>query len=180
MKRSIYFFLHLKLLKEMQNERILKIIFVGPASSGKSLLVNILSQQIDITKISYRPTKAVRIVETDVKEIPKEVSILPKNIGIQLWDLGGDKHNQQYWNSALYNADGVVLVYNADRPGQDRELETIAYFFNQRPENAILKPVSDSRCFVIANSQRQQDRYRNADKSLLPSSISNKLSSAHT
>ena len=44
----------------------LKMIVIGPASSGKSVLANFLVDQVDLTKAPYNPTKGVRILEADV------------------------------------------------------------------------------------------------------------------
>ena len=47
-------------------DRHLKIIIVGPAGCGKTVLANLLADQVDLTTVFYRPTIGVRILETDV------------------------------------------------------------------------------------------------------------------
>jgi len=47
----------------MYNLTKLKILVIGPEASGKTAVVNYLSQKSNVLDSPYRPTNSVRIVE---------------------------------------------------------------------------------------------------------------------
>ncbi|OQV24058.1 hypothetical protein BV898_02012 [Hypsibius exemplaris] len=165
-------------------EKILKIVVVGPTGSGKSVLSNFFAEQIDLTKVSYSPTKGVRVLELDVKESSHDGSgrAASGSIPVQLWDIGGDRQHQQYWNALIYNADGAIMVCNADRASvqEKDQLETLLYFFNQRPQSAVLKPIPDSRILLLSHHHKSLSRSRFAQTSLLPADFTGKVKEIHT
>ena len=48
---------------EMYNLTKLKILVIGPEATGKTAVVNYLSQKANVLEAPYRPTNSVRIVE---------------------------------------------------------------------------------------------------------------------
>ena len=213
----------------------LKMIVIGPASSGKSVLANFLVDQVDLTKVPYNPTKGVRILEADVssgtfhsyiigsrfeaaqknaqnkfwkenlkrqrrreeenerKRSEKDFwishgqvketssdggnkSAPQKHIPIQLWEAGGQ--SRTHWNTLLYSADAAIVVYNADRAGgsgqAEKDLETLLYFFHERPHSAVLKPIPESRILILAHHHKSLSRSRFANVSALPPEFSEK------
>lgn len=48
---------------QMYNLTKLKILVIGPEASGKTAVVNYLSQKSNVLDAPYRPTNSVRIVE---------------------------------------------------------------------------------------------------------------------
>lgn len=100
-----------------------------------------------------------------------------KTVAIQLWDTGGGGQNisnRMGWNAMLYNADGIIFVYNADRPGQEKDLETLLYWFHQRPHSAVLKPIPETRILVLAHHHKSMARSRFATVSALPPEFAEK------
>lgn len=88
----------------------LKIVIVGPKATGKSLISNYLAgstQSLIQDKTKYDPTYGVRILEIN---------------DITLWDCSGDSTFENCLKAIMSNADGVILVYNPDIPGQDQQI----------------------------------------------------------
>ena len=55
-------FLNFDKFKYMYNLTKLKILVIGPEASGKTAVVNYLSQKSNVLEAPYRPTNSVRIV----------------------------------------------------------------------------------------------------------------------
>ncbi|PAA64738.1 hypothetical protein BOX15_Mlig013761g3 [Macrostomum lignano] len=82
----------------------LKIVVVGDGSSGKTSLTCRYAQ--DLFGKDYRQTIGVDFF---MKKI-----VLPGNteVTLQVWDIGGQTLGGSMLDKYLYNADGVVLVYD--------------------------------------------------------------------
>ena len=59
----------------MYNLTKLKILVIGPEASGKSAIVNYLTQKQNPLDIPYRPTSGVRIIEHETEVDNRLVSI---------------------------------------------------------------------------------------------------------
>lgn len=66
----------------MYNLTKLKLLVIGPEASGKTTVVNYLSQKANVLDAPYRPTNSVRIVE-------HETEVDNRLISIEFWDVGG-------------------------------------------------------------------------------------------
>lgn len=66
----------------MYNLTKLKILVIGPEASGKTTVVNYLSQKSNVLDAPYRPTNSVRIVE-------HETEVDNRLISIEFWDVSG-------------------------------------------------------------------------------------------
>ncbi|BES96054.1 RAB, member RAS oncogene family-like 5 [Nesidiocoris tenuis] len=116
----------------------LKIIMVGPAEAGKSTIANFLSEAIDFTNYEYRPTPGVRILEFEPSQ---------KNIEIELWDCSGEDRYESLWPVFLWNAHGVIIVYNPETSGHAQELDRLC-------DNFIVKSlVPHSNALLVANTK---------------------------
>ena len=51
----------------MYNLTKLKILVIGPEATGKTAVVNYLSQKSNVLEAPYRPTNSVRIVEHETE-----------------------------------------------------------------------------------------------------------------
>lgn len=67
----------------MYNLTKLKILVIGPEASGKTTVVNYLSQKSNVLDAPYRPTNSVRIVE-------HETEVDNRLISIEFWDVSGN------------------------------------------------------------------------------------------
>ncbi|CAH1408339.1 unnamed protein product [Nezara viridula] len=95
----------------------LKIVLIGPSKSGKSTIANFLSEAIDYTNTEYRPTPGVRILEFELKNNESSQT------EIELWDCSGEMRYESYWPVFLWNAHGVILIYNPEDMEQSSQLE---------------------------------------------------------
>lgn len=108
----------------------LKIIVCGPKGVGKSTLCNGFCDLGNPIPADYRPTKGVRILETD-QELTDEVvksnqylkEINAKLCKIQLWDMGGDKYNEKLWPSIKSDAHGAILIVDGKGNKQDNSID---------------------------------------------------------
>lgn len=66
----------------MYNLTKLKILVIGPEASGKTAVVNYLSQKANVLEAPYRPTNSVRIVE-------HETEVDNRLVSIEFWDVSG-------------------------------------------------------------------------------------------
>jgi Rab-like protein 5 len=132
----------------------LKLIVIGPKGSGKSQIANyLLGQTETLITDKYEPTIGVRILEAELNN---------GNLHIELWDASGDQrwvfnfgslfgvlHNsvryEACWKAIMNEADGVILIYNPDAPGQDQQL---GHWFDFFVKNNGL---SDEQCLIFAH-----------------------------
>jgi Rab-like protein 5 len=107
----------------MYNLNKLKILVIGPEGSGKTTVTNFLCEKSNVLDIPYRPTAGVRIIETE-KEVKN------KRTNIEFWDVSGkpviNQGNNKYdrcWPAIMKGAQGIIIVYNADNPKSESEVE---------------------------------------------------------
>ena len=69
----------------------IKILIIGPRSSGKSTIANFLAGRKNVLTENYRPTVGCRILEFE-RDAPKSqmISTGDSKITIELWDVSGD------------------------------------------------------------------------------------------
>ena len=118
----------------------LKIVVVGPPQSGKTELENIIAAISKGFKGDCQPTYCLRIVEFTAQI---DVFNLQTNVSAQLWDTSGDAKYNAAWPAIAYQADGVVLVYNAYDKNQGRQIEQYAKSF--------AKDINEDQCIVVAH-----------------------------
>ena len=91
----------------------LKILIIGPSKGGKSSVASFLSGSKDtLMSTSPGPTIGVRIF-----------SFERNNTNIELWDVSGDQSYETSWPAVTKDADGALLIFNADVGGQAKEAE---------------------------------------------------------
>ena len=124
----------------------LKIVVVGPPSSGKTELSDIIAAISKGFKGNCQPTYCLRILEFSATA---DVSGLQTNVSAQLWDTSGDTKYTAAWPAIAHQADGVVLVYNAFDKNQGRQIEQYA--------KAFAKDVGEEQCMVVAHKIGESD-----------------------
>ncbi|CAD5124991.1 DgyrCDS13233 [Dimorphilus gyrociliatus] len=88
----------------------MKIVLFGPRNSGKSTIANYIAaiEPYSIHKRGLKPTKGVRIIEFDAKDVLLRVG--KRKCDIELWDVGEPK--TEFMKSIFRNADGVIIVFD--------------------------------------------------------------------
>ena len=90
----------------------IKILIFGPSKGGKSGVASFLSGSKTTMNYSPGPTVGVRIF-----------SFERNNTNIELWDVSGDQSYETSWPAVTKDADGGLLIFNADIGGQAKEAE---------------------------------------------------------
>ncbi|XP_077167168.1 intraflagellar transport protein 22 homolog [Paroedura picta] len=119
-----------------------KILFVGPSESGKSVLANFLSESTEGIG-SYIPTQGVRILEYEKPHINE--SSKGTEYRFELWDCGGDQKFETCWPALMKDSHGVIIVFNPDLPSHLKEIETWYSCFVQQQQ------LLDNQCLLIAH-----------------------------
>ncbi|CCI50430.1 unnamed protein product [Albugo candida] len=90
----------------------LKVLVIGPKSSGKTTIANFLAGHQDRLggQEQYQPTVAVRILETECNKA-----------SVELWDVSGDQIYEACWPAIIKDAQGVLLVYNPESHSHESE-----------------------------------------------------------
>ena len=128
----------------------LKIVLAGPKGCGKSAISTFLSGQAEGFKLDqYNATAGVRVLEFDT---PVKGHNDP--VSVELWDASGDHAYENCWKAITADADGVILVYNPDSPGQDQQLGDWFEFFVRK------NGLRDEQCMVIAFRQAGDNQQR--------------------
>jgi Rab-like protein 5 len=130
----------------------LKIIVAGPKGSGKTTVSNFISgHSSDLGNERYEPTAGVRILEFEAPgRNPSET------VGVELWDASGDHNYETCWRGIMAESDGVILVYNPDKAGQDQQIGDWFEFFVKK------NGLRDDQCIIFAHrgAGNSNDRFR--------------------
>jgi intraflagellar transport protein 22 len=120
-------------------------------STGKTTISNYLSGNIEsLSSSRYDPTNGVRILEFE-----KRFNGVPETINVELWDSSGDQSYEGCWKAIMHEADGIILVYNPDAPGQDQQIGDWFDFFVRK------NGLKDGQCIVFAHrSKVSNDRFK--------------------
>jgi Rab-like protein 5 len=156
----------------------LKIVFAGPSQSGKTELADLIAAVNKSFQGTAKPTVCMRILEfsTTIDLYGNQTTI-----SAQIWDTSGDEKYSPAWPAIVYNADGLVLVYNAYDKGQGRAIESYAKQFakniavhlvllvahkigesEQKPLRAKLPKPIDNAQIVIVDAKEPLDEFNNA------------------
>ena len=124
----------------------LKILVVGPCESGKTAISNFLSDASEMTSGAYRPTKGVRILETEIDgvDVGANQSV---TVEVALWDCSGDQSFEICWPSMQKGVNGVIFVYNPGVPRHLKELEVWHLHFAKE------LGIRDQQCLVLAHQK---------------------------
>mmetsp|Transcript_1084 Transcript_1084/g.3159 ORF Transcript_1084/g.3159 Transcript_1084/m.3159 type:complete len:200 (-) Transcript_1084:6-605(-) len=121
-----------------------KIIVVGPQGCGKTVISNFLSgyaERIEPDE-TISPTAGCRILEFEA-EAPSG-GFGPDRFPVEIWDCSGDQKYANCWPALQQDADGVVIVFNPDKPSDERDLSLWHEWF---VSNAGL---SNERCMIVS------------------------------
>eukprot|EP00762_Andalucia_godoyi_P003715 ANDGO_08641.mRNA.1 Intraflagellar transport protein 22 len=122
----------------MASRDALKILVVGPRSSGKTAISNFVSGHQPTLDPEYRPTTGVRCLEFERDRLAvtdsKKKTTTNVRCAVELWDCSGDLRFQSCWPALSQGCDGVLLVFNPDDKGQEKDVETYFRYFVQGPD----------------------------------------------
>lgn len=149
-----------------------KVLVVGPQNCGKSCVANFLADDSSSTvgnaDEEYKPTAGVRILEFERKldstskgkssrwSGESKANGKKKKISVELWDCSGHQQYEACWPAMMQDAKAVVLMYNPENRGHEREIELWHEWFVQKAN------IDDHRCLVFAHysSGKNSDRKR--------------------
>mmetsp|Transcript_69953 Transcript_69953/g.145835 ORF Transcript_69953/g.145835 Transcript_69953/m.145835 type:complete len:190 (+) Transcript_69953:396-965(+) len=123
-----------------------KILMVGPKEAGKSALANYIADAVQNSEnpslAPTKPTVGVRILEFDRQTKKGNQAV---NVSVELWDVSGDRAYEGGWPAIMHNAMGVVFVYNAEKAGEEKDLEQWHKWF------AVPQGLKESQCLILAH-----------------------------
>ncbi|MHA1266483.1 MAG: Rab family GTPase [Candidatus Helarchaeota archaeon] len=83
-----------------------KILLLGANAVGKTTLFkSIIGEMVDV---SYRPSLSVNIGY-------KIFNLNGKQVGLRIWDLGGQLLHRPVWRNYYANTNGAILMYDITR-----------------------------------------------------------------
>jgi signal recognition particle receptor subunit beta len=152
------------LRRAMSNNKI-KLLFVGPEKVGKTTVANFLSDFKDTmgsANDEYMPTVGCRILEFE-REVrggrkkqrsDSKWSDGQNKLAIELWDCSGHQRYEPCWPALMQDANAVVVMYNPENRGHEREVELWYEWFVQKAG------IDDDRCLVLAHHVSSQNVQR--------------------
>lgn len=134
----------------------LKIIVIGPKGCGKTTVANYVSG-FSTTLGEYHPTIGIRCLEFDRDRLtvtdPKKRTSVTVKCAVELWDVSGDTRFASCWPAIAQDCDGVLMVFNPDEKGQEKDIEM---WFKTFVLNKNLK--HDTQCALFAHRSSPGDR----------------------
>jgi GTPase SAR1 family protein len=136
----------------------MKIVIAGPKKSGKSTLVNLMSQQYqetgnnlagrnssDVTNKNYMATVGCRIVEMESFQ-----NFEGDSSSVEFWDIAGDCTSDAVncLPAIMNDADGIIFVYNPLDPLHCSEIELWHQLLHD-VGGAIGRNYDDSSCLIL-------------------------------
>jgi Rab-like protein 5 len=99
-----------------------KVLVVGPAKSGKTAISNFISDAVpnaeNPSQAPCKPTVGCRILEFE-RQVKRGSGVA--NVGIELWDVSGDRKYEDVWPAIRHNAIGVIFVHDGDKTNEELE-----------------------------------------------------------
>jgi len=141
-----------------------KILVVGPPKCGKTVLSNFLSDATENIGTEYRPTKGVRIVEFERRNL--NVKDRRVNAEVELWDCGSTGNAESCWPIFAKDVNGLLFTFNqelevsgdlsttqasAQAASHQMHLEKLYNHFVRQ------EGVRDSQCLVINQKVPKRD-----------------------
>ncbi|ODM98492.1 Intraflagellar transport protein 22 [Orchesella cincta] len=128
----------------------LKFGICGPSGAGKTLISNILGNEMNmdssIGRPPYRPTNSVRIVEFSVPNV--DIRKYTVEVDAQIWEIGGNPRLKSIWPGVQSNLDGIILVYDTNNELHVRDMSALHMHF---VTHSSLNP---AQCLIIGNQFR--------------------------
>ena len=107
----------------------LKVAIVGPSTSGKTRLSNLLSSTPLLSSpalsslLPYTPTAGVRILSfpANLSAVPLPPSAsapVDVSVGVELWDVSGSSEYENCWPAVCAGLDGVIVAFDQAKTQQ--------------------------------------------------------------
>mmetsp|Transcript_41488 Transcript_41488/g.97501 ORF Transcript_41488/g.97501 Transcript_41488/m.97501 type:complete len:189 (+) Transcript_41488:237-803(+) len=123
-----------------------KILMVGPQNSGKTALANYIADAVqnaeNPSQAPTKPTVGARILEFDGQT--KKGNQM-HTVSVELWDVSGDRAYEGGWPAIQHGAVGCVFVFDAEKAGEEKELEQWHKWFAQP------LGLKDSQCIIFGH-----------------------------
>jgi len=141
-----------------------KILVVGPPKCGKTVLSNFLSDATENIAMEYRPTKGVRIVEFERRNL--NVKGRRVNAEVELWDCGSTGNAESCWPIFAKDVNGLLFTFNqeltvggestaaqlsAEAASHQKHLEKLYNHFVRQ------EGMRDSQCLVVNQKIPKRD-----------------------
>ena len=138
----------------------LKIVLAGPCRTGKTTVVNFLSdaKEVSIGDSDYWPTHVVRIVEFEQKINVANTFV---RVDVELWDTSGDLKFETCWPALSRDSHGVIFVFDPNEVSSAKALDDYHAGFC----SGLGTHINDSNCIVLANQKSGDMRHSNAQLS---------------
>jgi len=133
-----------------------KILVVGPPKTGKTVISNFLSDATENIGTEYRPTKGVRIVEFERRNI--KIKGRQVHAEVELWDCGSSGNVESCWPIFGKDVNGLLFIFNkelevgADSSSSQAAGEAAAHQKHlEKLYNHFVRQegVRDSQCLVV-------------------------------
>ena len=122
----------------------LKVLLIGPEKSGKSVIANYLYNDLREAPQVYRPTVGFRVLQAE-RKVRNPTTGIDETVYVDFWDVSGSLKYESTWQVAQTDADGVIIITNADKPGQNQEVEAWIKNFPKKMK------ISHTQCMGLAN-----------------------------
>lgn len=114
-----------------------KILILGSNAVGKTTTFkSITGEMIDV---SYRPSLSVNIGY-------KYFELNGKEMGLRIWDLGGQLLHRSVWKNYYKNTDGVILMYDITRKRTFNEIQIWKKDMRQFMKSKVLAILVGNKC----------------------------------
>lgn len=121
-----------------------KILLLGSSAVGKTTTFkSILGELLDV---SYRPSLSVNVGY-------KIFEMHGKQVGLRIWDLGGQLLHRQVWKNYYANTEGCLLMYDITRKSTFTEIRNWKREMSMNLKKKISMILVGNKCDL--ESQRQ-------------------------
>lgn len=141
-----------------------KILVVGPPKTGKTVISNFLSDATENIGTDYRPTKGVRIVEFERRNL--NIKGRQVHAEVELWDCGSSGNVESCWPIFGKDVNGLLFIFNkeleigadstsslvsAEAQSHQKHLENLYNYFVRK------EGVRDSQCLIVNQKKPKND-----------------------
>lgn len=121
-----------------------KILLLGSSAVGKTTTFkSILGELLDV---SYRPSLSINVGY-------KLFDLKGKQVGVRIWDLGGQLLHREVWKNYYANTEGAVLMYDITRKVTFAEIQNWKREMSKYLQKRIPVILVGNKCDLEAQRQ---------------------------